>query len=262
MRIVSVGHALLAVTMIALGILGLIQGDFTAVWEPVPRSAPVRAALVYLCALISLGSGLGLLWRPSAASAARALLAWLLLWFLLFRLPVIFRAPTVIVSWEGCGETLVMIAGAWMLSAWLGDDGDRQPLGFASGAMGTRIARILFGVALIPLGLAHLAYVRETAALVPAWLPAHQFWVYLTGSAYIAAGAAVLTGVWARLAAVLAALQMGLFTLLVWVPLVSAHGPKDPSQWSETWLSWALTTAAWVVADSYRGKPWLAGGRR
>jgi hypothetical protein len=51
--------------------------------------------------------------------------------------------------------------------------------------------------------------------------------------------------------------EMGMLTLLVWIPIVAA-GSKDPSQWSETVLSWSLTAAGWVVADSYHGVPWLA----
>lgn len=215
--------------MIGFGLITIISGDFIAPWEAVPAWVPARTALVYLCGALMVGSGLGLLFQRTAAVAARVLLVYMVLWLLLLKTPTLFTAPLVEISWNGWGEIAVMVAGAMAVDATL------------NGGPGRRIARYLFGVALPPIGLAHFFYIQPTSGMVPAWLPFRSGWAYLTGSGHIAAGLGVLFGVYARLAAILEASMITIFTLLVWVPGI-------PHTWAAVMISLAIGNGAWAVA--------------
>jgi uncharacterized membrane protein len=211
---------------------------------------PGRTALAYLCALVCLGSGIGLLVTRAASNASRVLLAYLVLWMLAFRIPLVVREPASSAVWWVCGETAAMMAAAWVLCVAFAGERRGALDTFITGKHGLRIARTLYGLALSSCGVAHFTFLERTVGLVPGWLPWHLGWAYFTGAAFIAAGVAIVIGVLAPLAATLAAWEMTLFTVLVWVPALVA-GP-DVSQWNEFVDSWALTAAAWLVAESYR----------
>ncbi|HEV2364989.1 MAG TPA: hypothetical protein VGS12_12420 [Caulobacteraceae bacterium] len=249
------GRVVFAATFVALGLYGLATGRLGAVWAPVPKAWPGRETLAWASALISLAAGLGLLWRRAAPAAAATLALTLLAWMLAFKAAVIVAHPAAAAAWESCGETAVLAAAAWVLFAQVAP---AAPV--LGGRAGARLARSLYALALIAFGASHFAYIPETAALVPPWLPAHPALVMFTGGAYIAAGAAILLSpFWreaggrlgeglGRVAAILVAVQIGLFTLLVWAPKIAAGA--SAADWSEAVISFALTAAAWALAES------------
>jgi uncharacterized membrane protein YphA (DoxX/SURF4 family) len=254
MRIANTGHVAFATTMIGIGIVGILNSDLMPLWNPIPGAGPVHELLVYCVIGISLLSGIGLLVQRTAAMAARLLLATFLIWMLLFRLPSFIRAPLFEACWS-VFPLAVMLSGTVVLYVWFATAWDREYLRSISGISGLRVARIIYGLSLGFFGLAHFIDVEDTVSLIPNWLPGHLFWAYFTGCAFIAAGISVVIGVFARLAALLSAVQIALFLFLVWIPIVAADS-KVPFQWSETFLNAALLAGAWVIADSYRETPY------
>jgi uncharacterized membrane protein len=243
---------LFAVGMIGLGILALVYGDFALVWQPVPAWVPGRTGLAYSSGLVMLLGGAGLLFPATATLSTRILFPYLVVWLLL-KLPALVVAPQIEAVWLGFGELAVLLAGGWTLFAVLAGMREGSVLTFAAEGNGVRIARILFAVSLIPIGLSHLLYVKETASLVPAWLPFRAAWAYLTGVGQMACGLGVLFSIYPRMAAAAEAGMLSLFTLLVWGPAILA-APRTRLPWTAFFISWAITAGAWVVANNIATK--------
>lgn len=244
---------LFAVGLMGLGVLALVYGDFALVWQPVPASVPGRTALAYASGLIMLLGGIGLLFSATAKLAIRILLPYLVIWLLL-KVPALVVAPQIEAVWLGFGELAVLMAGGWTLFAVLTKEPANGAMKFVTGENGIRAARILFAVSLLPIGLSHIMYVKETADLVPPWLPYRPGWAYLTGAGQIAAGLGVLFSVLPRIAALAEGGMLTLFTLLVWGPAIIT-APTTRMPWTAFFISWAIAGAAFVVANNIPRRP-------
>jgi hypothetical protein len=111
------------------------------------------------------------------------------------------------------------------------------------------VARIGLGVSAISFTLGQALLLRDTAKLVPKWIPPSQmFWAILTTIAFALAAIAILIHRQARLAIRLMTLMLALFGVLVWIPHVIAH-PEAHFNWSECLLTFLIAGASWMVAD-------------
>jgi uncharacterized membrane protein YphA (DoxX/SURF4 family) len=231
---------------VAFGLVGLVWDDFAAVWQPVPKSVPGRAVLAYVVAAVLLLAGLGIQWRRSAAASALTLTILYSLGVILLHVSNVIAHPSVFVMWSGTAEQLALVAGGMVAYAFCA-----EPVAASADRL-LRIGRLLFGVCLIVFGLAHLFYLKATADFVPAWLPPGQvFWAYATAAGHFAAGAAILSGIAARIGAMLLTAMFVCFGVLVHAPNLF-NDPHTHFNWAANAMNFALIASAWLIAASIR----------
>ena len=243
------GRYVYGLGMMAVGLVCLALGDFRP-GQPVPKDFPDRTVLAYAAAAFMLLAGASVMWRRTAAWGAAALTAYYtLIVVILMYGRVVLAHYAEYGTYEGVAEEIAIASGGLIVYAACANIDTTLAVSL------TRLGQRLFGVCALIFGGAHFVYLNLTAPLVPKWLPPGQdFWAYATGIGHIIAGVAILTGVQARLAAILLAVMFASFTPLVHVPMLLA----DPSShwiWSENALNLLLTAVAWVIADSLARPP-------
>jgi uncharacterized membrane protein len=247
---------LFVIGLMGLGALAVVHRDFAYQWQPVPHF-PGREILALLCGLLMIVVGLGLLFRATTRIAVQVLFPFLVLWLSL-KVPALVVAPQIEGVWLAFGEIAALFCGGWVLFARFSGLQESPLFGPITGERGLTLARILFGLAVIPIGLSHIIYVDITTSLVPAWLPFRTGWAYLTGLGQIACGLGLVCLVWARAAAMIETGMIALFALLVWgpsswlSPTPQAAGLPAGARFALTafFITWIIGAAALLVATN------------
>jgi len=253
---------LFAIGLIGMGALALFYGDFAMGWQPVAPWFPARTALAYVSGVLMVAGGAALFFRATTPWALRILLPYLVIWQML-KFPALVVAPKIEGVYLGFGELAVLLAGGWTLFARLAEFHAPRWLAWTTGDRGVRIARYYFAVWIIPIGLSHWLYLKPSVDLVPPWLPCKAFWACLAGAGQIASGLGVLFGVFPRVAAWAEAIQISLYTLLIWLPAILlsrknlgpsfANGDQRLS-FTAFFISWIIAAAACAVAQNTPAK--------
>ena len=241
-RVPAVGVWVYGAAAIFLGAVGLVWDDFAAPWHALPPDTPQRPLLAYVFSLLLLLAGAAILPRRTRRWAALALIA-------LFIVPVfvwiahVVASPLLFATWGGLAEQVAILAGGVIAFA----AASPQPSPRAD--IAATMARYAFGLCCLSFGAAHFLALKETAAMVPAWLPfGGNAWGMLTGLAHILGGLAILSGVRAVIGARLLTAMYAGFGLLVWLPTMFS-APKEHLTWGGNGINLALVGAAWIVAD-------------
>ena len=230
--------------LMAMAVVCFVWGGFDP-GQPVPKNFPDRAILGAVVAAFMFLAGAAIQWRRTTAWAATAITAYYaLIVVVLMYGRLMLKHYAEYGTYESAAEQVAIAAAGLIVYA---ANAEIDPV---LARRLTRVGQVAIGVCAIVFGGAHFVYMNLTAPLVPKWLPPNQvFWGYATGVAQVAAGLAFISGIQARLAAILLTVMYASFTPLVHIPTLFVD-PTSHWNWSENAVNLALIGVAWVVADS------------
>jgi len=142
-------------------------------------------------------------------------------------------------QWENAAKELALAGGAFILA--------RRRVA----SLGT----ILFALTIVSFGIDHFLFAKEAAGYIPAWIPYHLFWMYLTGTALLGSGIAIILKIRVPLIAALLGTMILIWVIILHIPKVIAAGAGDSGgEITSAFLALAYCGTAFVIAGV--GKKW------
>jgi uncharacterized membrane protein YphA (DoxX/SURF4 family) len=237
---------------VVTGILDIVWGAFEASHQPLRSLAqhiPGEQVLAYIAGVWLIAAGLAIVWRRTACTgAAGSALIYFI--FALFWLPRFytathafgFRIGVIIFVLGGVGAQLLLAAPAAIVYA---TTASTDPVWRERA---TTAARWMLGLPPIAFGLGHLVSLQAYVRFFPHWLPFANFWIVLTGIAFVLAGSAIVSGIRDVLAARLLALMLLLFEATVEIPPVFIQ-PHSQGAWGGAVYNLTAIGACWIFAE-------------
>ena len=220
-NLLRIGRYFLAVPLLAFAIQYLVFGKYLGGLPPMPPWAQGAGFGAYPVGTLLLVTSTTIFINRRVRLLSIVTGAWFVFCFFVFHLQ---HAGSV---W-GNGtdrtralETLCIGVGLLALAALAPAEGS---VALSAGANRKLLlgSRMTFGVSMAIFGWQHFMYAQFLVNLVQTWLPAHAFWIYFTGTAMMAAGLAIATGILTRIAGIWLGIMFASWFLTLHLPRVLA----------------------------------------
>jgi uncharacterized membrane protein YphA (DoxX/SURF4 family) len=252
-KLLHLGRICFAISIAFFGAQYLLYARFEGGVPLVPPWTPGAPVLAYLlgAALILVAISIATLWkaRYSAIFLGTLLLLSVLFLHSLHASSILHNGTDRTRAFEG----LTLSAIAFILTGIL-PNGSNSSTPKTTTNWAILLGRLLFAFSMIVFGAQHFMYAAFIATLIPAWIPVHLFWVYVTGTGFIVAGLSIASGILAPLASMGLGTMFLLWFLLLHAPRVVAS-PRNGDEWTSAFVALALSGGSFIFAAALRERP-------
>ena len=214
--------------MMGIGIQHFIYSTFRPVILPAWPQWMQTPILAYLTGAAIFAAGALILLGRSTKTIPLLLGSFLLFCLFFIQCPFTLfiqpNSPAHLGLWTDPLKELALSGGAFVMAGISGDTLKHKsfieqliPLG-----------KIFFATTLLLFGIDHFLYTDFVATLVPAWVPDHTFWAYVSGVGLIGTGTAIMLKIKRRKIALLASAMLFLWLVLLHIPraIADPYGAK------------------------------------
>jgi len=250
--IARIGRIFYGIAIAAFGLLTIYYRDFPYFLIP-PKHGWIsdHVIVVYLSGALLLLAGVCIVSGKKVLQVSLLLGTVLLSIFCFYFIPYELLVSTNYLhfgAWENAAKTLALAGGAFVIAA-------RYP-GAPAGFWKTLIplGAICFPLTIISFSIDHFLYAEQAAGYVPSWIPNPVFWLYLTGSALLASGVAIVLRIKPRLSAGLLGSMIFIWVLILHIPKAVAESlAGGGGEISSAFLALAYCGIAFVIAGAAQG---------
>jgi uncharacterized membrane protein len=245
---IKTGKLFFGVSVLAIGIIHIVNGNFPVGLMPVVASLPARPLFAYLTGILIIVAGALILTKKYEREGA-------ILSGIIFLLSLILvDVPKIIINikspdwWTVVFEIFSFFSGALILAGIVSISksfyNPRRKL-WLTGSY-------IFAIALIIFGAQHYMYAQFIATLIPKWIPGSNIWPYIIMVAFIAAGLSIIIQKQVDLSAALLSLMFFLWVCIVHLPRVIANIKTEP-EWTSMFVALAMSGIALFISGSATG---------
>jgi len=150
-------------------------------------------------------------------------------------------------DWENAAKELALAGGAFVVAGSVPGKNDSPLIKYLSKLI--PCGTILFALMIISFGIDHFIYGKQAADYVPSWIPYRVAWIYVTGTALMASGVAIIVKTRPALAAsLLGAMILAWFIILHIPRIIISPIAYMGSEITSAFIALAYSGIAFVIA--------------